>query len=123
MMTNSNRFLIATCNISYTHKIQMVTLHTEPASSSIFFFYLIFCTSIVLILVSKLPRRPFWRVGISIFCLFPKRTTPVTSPSRYRSSCPEVFCEKGVLRNFAKFTGKHLCQSLFFFAALGLQLY
>ena len=26
----------------------------------------------------------------------------------------EVFCQKGVLRNFAKFTGKHLCQSLFF---------
>ena len=25
-----------------------------------------------------------------------------------------MFCEKGVLRNFAKFTGKHLCQSLFF---------
>ena len=23
-------------------------------------------------------------------------------------------CKKGVLRNFAKFTGKHLCQSLFF---------
>ena len=23
----------------------------------------------------------------------------------FRSSCPEVFCEKGVLRNFAKFTG------------------
>ena len=30
-----------------------------------------------------------------------------------RSSLPEVFCKKGVLRNFAKFTGKHLCQSLF----------
>ena len=30
-----------------------------------------------------------------------------------RSSRPDVFCEKGVLRNFAKFTGKHLCQSLF----------
>ena len=27
---------------------------------------------------------------------------------------PEVFCKKDVLRNFAKFTGKHLCQSLFF---------
>ena len=26
----------------------------------------------------------------------------------------EVFCKKGVLKNFAKFTGKHLCQSLFF---------
>ena len=31
-----------------------------------------------------------------------------------RSSRPDVFCEKSVLRNFAKFTGKHLCQSLFF---------
>ena len=31
-----------------------------------------------------------------------------------RSSCPDVFCEKGVLRNFAKFTGKRLHQSLFF---------
>ena len=28
-----------------------------------------------------------------------------------RNSRPEVFCEKGVLRNFTKFTGKHLCQS------------
>ena len=31
-----------------------------------------------------------------------------------RSSRPEVFCKKGILRNFAKFTGKHLCQSIFF---------
>ena len=31
-----------------------------------------------------------------------------------RNSRPEVFCKKGVLRNFAKFTGKHLCQNLFF---------
>ena len=34
--------------------------------------------------------------------------------THYRSSRPEVFCKKGVLRNCAKFTGKHLCQSLFF---------
>ena len=27
---------------------------------------------------------------------------------------PEMFCEKVVLKNFAKFTGKNLCQSLFF---------
>ena len=27
---------------------------------------------------------------------------------------PEVFCEKVVLKNFAMFIGKHLCQSLFF---------
>ena len=32
--------------------------------------------------------------------------------SKSRSSRPEVLCKKSVLRNFAKFTGKHLCQSL-----------
>ena len=32
--------------------------------------------------------------------------------SKCRSSRPEVFCKKCVLRNFRKFTGKHLCQSL-----------
>ena len=31
-----------------------------------------------------------------------------------RSSRPDVFCKKGVLKNFAKLTEKHLCQSLFF---------
>ena len=40
-------------------------------------------------------------------------------PSNFRfvtwlgSSRQEVFSEKGVLRNFTKFTGKHLCRSLF----------
>ena len=32
----------------------------------------------------------------------------------FRSSRPEVSCEKGVLRNFAKFTAKHLCRNFFF---------
>ena len=32
-----------------------------------------------------------------------------------------MFCKKGVLRNFAKFTGKHLCQSLFFNKVAGLR--
>ena len=31
-----------------------------------------------------------------------------------RNSRTEVFCKKDFLRNFAKFKGKHLCQSLFF---------
>ena len=38
-----------------------------------------------------------------------------------RSSRPEVFCKKGVLKNFAKFTGKHLCQNLFFNKVAGLR--
>ena len=33
----------------------------------------------------------------------------------------KVFCKKGVLRKFAKFTGKHLCQSLFFNKVVGLR--
>ena len=38
-----------------------------------------------------------------------------------RSSGTEVFFKKGVLRNFTKFTGKHLCQSLFFNKVAGLR--
>ena len=34
--------------------------------------------------------------------------------SDHRSSRQEVFCKKGALRNFTKFTGKHLCLILFF---------
>ena len=33
----------------------------------------------------------------------------------------EVFCKKGVLKNFAKSTGKRLCQSLFFNKVPGLR--
>ena len=35
-----------------------------------------------------------------------------------RSSHPVVFCKITVLENFSKFTGKHLCQSLFFLMKL-----
>ena len=31
----------------------------------------------------------------------------------YRSSRPDVFCKKGVLRNFSKSTENDLCQSLY----------
>ena len=37
-----------------------------------------------------------------------------------KSSRPGVFFKKGVLRNFAKFTGKLLCQSLFFNKVAGV---
>ena len=38
-----------------------------------------------------------------------------------RNSRPEVFCKKDVLRNFAKFTGKHLCQNHFLNKVAGLR--
>ena len=43
----------------------------------------------------------------------------------FRSSCLGVFSKKGVLKNFEKFRGKHLCWSLFLknLQVWGLQLY
>ena len=38
-----------------------------------------------------------------------------------RSSPPKMSCKKGVLKSFAKFTGKHLYQSLFFNKVVGLR--
>ena len=40
-----------------------------------------------------------------------------------RSSRPEVFCKKGVLRNLTKFTEKHLCQSLLYNKVAGMRLW
>ena len=41
--------------------------------------------------------------------------------SLLRSSRPKVFCKKGVLRNFVKFTGKHLCRAHFLNKVAGLR--
>ena len=59
---------------------------------------------------------------------FPTRTNNIMNylrKWRSRSSHRRCSVRKGFLRNFAKFTGKHLCQSLFFnkVAGLSLQLY
>ena len=50
-----------------------------------------------------------------------KRVVSISSPGgetvkwikKSRSSCPEVFCKKEVLKIFSKFTGKHLYRRLF----------
>ena len=42
---------------------------------------------------------------------------------KFRSCSPEVFCKKGVLRNFAKFIKKQLCNCLFFNKVAGLRLF
>ena len=40
---------------------------------------------------------------------------------KQRNSRPEVLCKKGIVRNFVKFTGKHLCYALFFNKVAGLR--
>ena len=57
-------------------------------------------------------------IGVcTTFLILRVKITPRTC---FRSSRQAVFCKEGVLRNFAKFTGKHLCQSLFFDKVAGL---
>ena len=51
---------------------------------------------------------------LSIGKIFPKIST-------FTSSHRRCSAKKGFLRNFAKFTGKHLCQNLFFNKAAGLR--
>ena len=46
--------------------------------------------------------------------IFDNRKYKKHATNKIRSSHPEVFCKECVLRNFAKFTGKHKCQSFFF---------
>ena len=73
-----------------------------------------------------LSSSSFLRLDLTRNNKFPMPTVHfVELPPMFRSSRLEVFCNKDVLGNFAKFTGKHLCQSLFLnkVAGLGLQLY
>ena len=53
-----------------------------------------------------------WWLNLSHIFIF--RTNPFFLVCICEKQPPEVFCKKGVLRDFAKFTRKHLCQSLFF---------
>ena len=57
----------------------------------------------------RMCKIPIITVSISLLYWFFRKTEAV-----------EVFCKKGVLRNFAKLTGKHLYQSLFFNEVTGL---
>ena len=68
-------------------------------------------------------RRLFNVYKTSNRCLIDVETTSCVywETLKLWSSRPEVFCKKGILRNFTKFSGKHLCQSLFFNKIAGLR--
>ena len=84
----------------------------------------------IVIKVTKRKRKSFQRIIYMTLCNFVKFYYWVESlyvkrnliPSLKESSRPEAFCKKSFLRNFTKFTGKHLCQSLFFNKVAGLRL-
>ena len=57
--------------------------------------------------------RGFYHEGCAVIPQSKKVIPPKFITVKIKSSCPEVFCKNGVLRNFGVFTGKNLCQSLF----------
>ena len=77
-----------------------------------------------LVNIAKLIRTAFCMKDIRWLLLFLKDILFQQSKEKttvlYRSSRPEGFCKKGVLTNFAKFTGKHLWESFFFNKVAGL---
>ena len=61
------------------------------------------------------PVFPFFYIWVSVeMHTFAVSCVRVLSQYYQQKQPPEVFCKKDVLRNFAKFTGKYLCQSLFY---------
>ena len=58
--------------------------------------------------------------NLAVIPQFPLHYTFINKISFVRTSRPEVFCKKGGFRKFAKFLGKHLCQSPFFNKVAGL---
>ena len=87
----------------------------------------LFCS--VRVYVSHFPPNSFGKtvfVFLCCFFVFIYKWFSVSSFSvlfriQCRRSRPKVFCKKDVLRNFIKFTGKHLCQSLLFNKDAGLK--
>ena len=64
---------------------------------------------------NKTPVKSYLDSSVIMFCLTPSRSLLVQNQQfNQQKQPPEVFCKKGVLRNFASFTGRHRCQSLFF---------
>ena len=65
----------------------------------------------------------FFSAESGIYCWQSHRfllRTSLTTRLKPQKQPLELFCKKGVLRNFANFTGKHLCWSLFL---IGLQAF
>ena len=78
------------------------------------------CITCYFYLIQKLFRltevyAAMFKINREISCSLPAyRNQGCTNLGKPRSSRPEVFCKKGVLRIFAKFIEKHRFQSLFF---------
>ena len=137
-----SRFRLQCCNCYLDHAMELKLLSCKTKTQWLALFPLItfFCsilqtqleghrgltTNFEALLVSPYLRAflPIFKRQLLYFSLFGELqdwqvctmfcSTILSIIQTCRRSRPEVLCIKGVLRNFTKFTGKQLCQSLFF---------
>ena len=114
--SNSHGFaLLQEFNIFYPHLLLYDRKH---------FCSILTDLSNLLFLFHKIKKQQMWRMFLPNS--FQKSRSSL-SQMFFRSSCPEMFCKKAILRDFPKFTRKHLCQSLLItkvaVASQGRQLY
>ena len=75
-------------------------------------------------------RSIWWTLASKAFSKSTKTSQPILRSWRaflvfsvIKKQPPKVLCEKGVLRNFKEFTGKHRCLSLFLNKVASLSLF
>ena len=97
----------------------------QEFTSIVIYLYLLFSINGVVLVYVYLRRNLNFSILTSLLLISCKKISVFSQPTSYRSSNRRCSVRKGVLRNFAKFTEKHLCQVLFFdkVAGLGMQLY
>ena len=109
------------------HKISSVLRSGEVWKIVSVFPFFKKITDIWKLLCKKRVLRCAFAKEFEVFWIVKSRDK-LTKLGAYRSSHRKVSARKGVLRNFANFTGQHMCRSLFFnrvagLMASGLQLY
>ena len=109
IFTLPTEFQILWCTFQNSHPCSNVWLHRRnfPRNSSKFFR--------TFILLSYRPFSwygYFWNFSIQLF--FSSEKKALVDILTARSSHRSCSVKKGVLRKFAKFTGKHMCQGFFF---------
>ena len=86
----------------------------QEFTSIVIYLYLLFSIYGVVLVYVYLRRNLNFSILTSLLLISCKKISVFSQPISYRSSNRRCSVRKGVLRNFAKFTEKHLCQSPFF---------
>ena len=110
--------------------LPFLDLESELISSNSLFFTNLSRANITVETHSNSTRKLYWLLLLKRLLHTIITTLPMViffscdytfPPFLSESSRPEMFCKKGVLKNFTKFTEKHLCQSLLFNKVAGLR--